>query len=162
MQLNCKHICPDYTIQTMTALDLEVPFKEQKNITSKVNPKPLLNIFTVQYLLPFITILLLNTMMVTTGEDCRVNTELFQAALLFDSTVAHGLGFAHSLAGNFKGSAFVGCYTLAICAQIWLDLLPYFLLGVQLLVWFTCNQEVISMSQKFHLFFFSLIIYYNT
>lgn len=35
---------------------------------------------------------------------------------LFDFTVVHGLGFAHSLADDFKGSSLVGCDTLVICA----------------------------------------------
>lgn len=57
--------------------------------------------------------------------------------LLFDSTVVHGLGFAHSFAGYFEGSPLVGGDTLVIGAQIWLHLFPNLLLGVQLFVWFT-------------------------
>lgn len=62
-----------------------------------------------------------------------------EAALLFlfDSAVAHGLGFAHSFAGYFEGSSLVGGDALSIGAQIWLHLLPHLLLGVQLFVWFT-------------------------
>lgn len=57
--------------------------------------------------------------------------------LLFDSTVVHGLGFAHSFAGYFEGGPLVGGDTLVIGAQIWLHLFPNLLLGVQLFVWFT-------------------------
>lgn len=62
------------------------------------------------------------------------------SVILFDSTVVHGLGFTHSLAGDFEGGSLVGCDTLRICAQIRLDLLPHLLLGVQLFVWFTCAK----------------------
>lgn len=62
------------------------------------------------------------------------------SVILFDSTVVHGLGFTHSLAGDFEGCSLVGCDTLRICAQIRLDLLPHLLLGVQLFVWFTCAK----------------------
>lgn len=64
------------------------------------------------------------------------------SVILFDSTVAHGLGFAHSLAGDFKGDSLVFCNTLLVCAQIWLDLLPHLLFGVQLFVRLTCTKAI--------------------
>lgn len=56
---------------------------------------------------------------------------------LLDSAVAHGLGFAHSFAGDFEGCSLVGGDALGVSAQVWLHLLPHLLLGVQLFVWFT-------------------------
>lgn len=64
------------------------------------------------------------------------------SAISFDSTVAHGLGFADSLAGDFKGCALVSCDALAIGAKVRLNLLPHLLFRVQLFVRFPCNREV--------------------
>lgn len=61
------------------------------------------------------------------------------SVISFDSAVAHGLSFAHSLAGHFKGGSLIGGHALAVGAQVWLDLLPHLLLGVQLFVRLTCN-----------------------
>lgn len=58
---------------------------------------------------------------------------------LFDTAVAHGLGFAHSFAGYFEGCSLVGGDALSIGPQIWLHLLPHLLLGIQLFVWLTWN-----------------------
>ncbi len=75
--------------------------------------------------------------------DCR---DLYKHILssfvsLFDFCVAQCLGFAHSLANNFKGGSLVSCNTVAVCAEVSLNLLPHLLLWVQLFVRFTCNQE---------------------
>lgn len=69
--------------------------------------------------------------------DCWVSS-----APSFDATVAHGLGLAHPLADHFEGNPLVRCDTVVIRAQVGLNLLPHLLLGVQLLVWFTCNHKV--------------------
>lgn len=62
-------------------------------------------------------------------------------SVLLDSTVAHALGLAHALAGDFESDSLVGCDTLVIGAKVRLNLLPHFLLGVKLLVWFTCKAK---------------------
>lgn len=62
---------------------------------------------------------------------------------LLNLTVRHGLGFANSLSSYFKGSSFVGCDALAVCAQVWLNLLPHLLFGVQLFIGLPCNKDII-------------------
>lgn len=56
-------------------------------------------------------------------------------------TISNGLSFAHPLSNNFKWDSFVGCDTLCVRTEVRQDLLPHLLFGVQVLVWFTCNQR---------------------
>lgn len=60
---------------------------------------------------------------------------------LFDATVAHGLSSANSSPRDLEGSPLVGGYALVISAQIRLNLLPHFLLGVQLFIRLTCIRQ---------------------
>lgn len=73
---------------------------------------------------------------------------LSSSVSLFDLSVAQGLGFARSLAGDFKGSSLVSCYTPSVRVQVRLKLLPHLLHGVQLFVRFTCNQDISEMHWK--------------
>lgn len=111
-----------------------------KTKQSEANQNPLLNIlkeFALIYHYPVAQQHLWSSL------DCWVNRAISSSSgISFDSTVAHGLGFAHSLASNFKGSTLVCRNTLVIRAQVGLNLLPHLLFGVQLLVRFTCNHKV--------------------
>lgn len=75
-------------------------------------------------------------------SGCRdFSRSYFQQLCLFDLGVAQSLGSARSLADDFKSSSLVRGNTLAVRAQVWLNLLPHLRPGVQLFVRFTCKQE---------------------
>ena len=61
--------------------------------------------------------------------------------VLFDATVAHGLGFAHALAGHLEWRPLVGGHAALVRTQVRLHLLPHLLFWVQLFVWLPCGER---------------------